>query len=256
VLNGDVLSDFDLGALVAFHHETGAEATIQLTPVPDPSAFGVVPTDESGRVTAFIEKPPAGQAPTNLVNAGCYVLEPSVLRRVETGRRVSIERETFPALVADGTLFAMSSDAYWLDTGTPQKFIDASLDVLHGRRTELSRPRAEEVTKGVFVGAHALTDGAVESPAYLGPGSKVAKGSVVSDSVIGASVEIDHGAVISGSIIMEGAVIGEGARIESSIVGPSASVGAGAKVTGCSVIRGRSRVAPGSQLASARHPSA
>src|ERR1019366_7248967 len=113
VVNGDVLTDFDVSSLVAFHTERGAEATIYLTPVPDPSAFGVVPTDGAGRVIAFIEKPPPGTAPTNLINAGTYVLEESVLGRIPGGRRVSIERETFPALVADRGLFALPSDAYW-----------------------------------------------------------------------------------------------------------------------------------------------
>ena len=118
VVNGDVLTDSDMSALIEFHRLRGAEATISLTPVDDPSAFGVVPTDEQGRVQAFIEKPPRDEAPTNLINAGTYVLEPSVLDRIPKDRRVSVERETFPALVEAGTLYALGSDAYWLDTGT------------------------------------------------------------------------------------------------------------------------------------------
>ena len=106
VVNGDVLTDLDLTALVAFHRERGAEGTIALHPVADPSAFGVVPTDDDGRVQAFVEKPPRDEAPTNEINAGTYVLEPSVLGRIPEGGRVSIERETFPAMVRDGGLFA------------------------------------------------------------------------------------------------------------------------------------------------------
>src|SRR5579863_5337094 len=106
VFNGDVLSDLDVTALVAFHHARGAEGTIALTPVEDPSAFGVVETAADGRVRAFIEKPAPGTAPTNLINAGSYVLEASVLSRIPGDRRVNIERETFPAMVADGTLYA------------------------------------------------------------------------------------------------------------------------------------------------------
>jgi mannose-1-phosphate guanylyltransferase len=140
VVNGDVLTDFDVSSLVAFHTERGAEATIYLTPVPDPSAFGVVPTDGAGRVIAFIEKPPPGTAPTNLINAGTYVLEESVLGRIPGGRRVSIERETFPALVADRGLFALPSDAYWLDTGTPEMYLQAQLDILNGSRRAARRP--------------------------------------------------------------------------------------------------------------------
>ena len=137
VVNGDVLTDLDVGALVAFHDAAGAEGTIHLTPVEDPSAFGVVPTDGDGRVEAFVEKPPPGEAPTNLINAGTYVLEPSVLGRIPAGRRVSIERETFPAMVADGGLFAMATDDYWLDAGRPDLYRQANLDVIAGRRRHI-----------------------------------------------------------------------------------------------------------------------
>ncbi|MGH9079194.1 MAG: nucleotidyltransferase family protein, partial [Acidimicrobiales bacterium] len=109
VVNGDVLTDADLSGLVDFHRQHGAEATIRLTPVEDPSAFGVVPTDDQGRVEAFIEKPSRDEAPTNLINAGAYVFEPTVLDRIPRERRVSIERETFPALVEEGTLYAEGS---------------------------------------------------------------------------------------------------------------------------------------------------
>ncbi|MGP8149637.1 MAG: NDP-sugar synthase, partial [Acidimicrobiales bacterium] len=137
VLNGDVLTEFDASALVEFHVARSAEASIALTPVADPSNFGVVPTDEAGRVIAFIEKPPLGEAPTNLINAGIYVLETSVLDRIPSGRRVSIERETFPELVSSGRLYALASDAYWLDTGRPHQYLQAQLDILWGRRVSL-----------------------------------------------------------------------------------------------------------------------
>jgi mannose-1-phosphate guanylyltransferase len=110
VVNGDVLTDLDVGRLWDFHQRCGAEGTIALTPVDDPSRYGVVPIDESGRVEAFVEKPPPGEAPTNWINAGTYVLEPTVLDRIPAGRRVSIERATFPGMVGDGSLFAMHSD--------------------------------------------------------------------------------------------------------------------------------------------------
>ncbi len=126
-MNADVLSEIDVTALVEFHRTRGAEATIALTPVEDPSFFGVVPVDESGRVKAFIEKPPAHLAPTNMINAGVYVLEPSFLRRVPTGRRVSVEREVFPALAAEGRLYALGSEALWTDMGTPAKYLEANL---------------------------------------------------------------------------------------------------------------------------------
>ncbi len=142
VVNGDVLTDADISALIDFHRTSGAEGTISLTPVDDPSAFGVVPTDADGRVEAFIEKPPRDEAPTNYINAGTYVFEPSVLDRIPGERRVSIERETFPALVEAGRLFAQGSEAYWLDTGTPDAYLRAHRDLLLGRRSSPPAPSA------------------------------------------------------------------------------------------------------------------
>ena len=134
VLNGDVLTDLDIGALLSFHQEREAEATIALQAVADPSRFGVVTTSDDGRVREFIEKPPANSSPSNTINAGTYVLNPSVIARIPDTRPVSIERETFPKMALAETLFALESDTYWLDTGTPKQFLEANLDVLHGRR--------------------------------------------------------------------------------------------------------------------------
>lgn len=255
VQNGDVLSDFDLSRLVSFHHECSAEATIQLTPVEDPSSFGVVPSDESGRVLAFIEKPPIGKAPTNLINAGCYVLEPSVLGRIPAGRRVSIERETFPELVAAGTVFALASDDYWLDTGTPEKFLQASLDILSGRRTAANAPDAPEPEPGVFVGPGAHLEGAVSAPCYVGPGAFVAEGADVAEAVLCRGASVAPGGKVSRSILMAGARVEEGAVVERSIVGPGAVVGAGARVAGLSVLAAGAEVRAGQSLDGARYPN-
>ena len=129
VVNGDVLTTLDIGELVALHKARGAEGTIALTPVEDPSRYGVVPIEADGRVIAFIEKPPREEAPSNWINAGTYVLEPSVLDRIPDGRKVSIERETFPALVAEGRLYALQSEASWVDAGTPAKCLHGRLEV-------------------------------------------------------------------------------------------------------------------------------
>jgi mannose-1-phosphate guanylyltransferase len=122
VMNGDVLTDLDVSTLVAFHRAHGAEGTLHLTPVEDPSAYGVVELDAEGRVLRFVEKPTPGTAPSNLVNAGTYVLEPSVLDRIEPLVKVSIERTVFPAMAAAGTLYAMDTDDYWIDTGRPETY--------------------------------------------------------------------------------------------------------------------------------------
>ena len=142
VCNGDVLTTLDLDALVAFHDAHEAEATIYLTQVADPSAFGVVPTRDDGEVVAFVEKPPKGRAPTNWINGGTYVLEPSVLDRIPERLTVSIERETFPRMLDEPSrLYAMASDAYWIDIGTPEKYLQAHTDVFARRARRLARAR-------------------------------------------------------------------------------------------------------------------
>ncbi|MGO9558439.1 MAG: sugar phosphate nucleotidyltransferase [Acidimicrobiales bacterium] len=255
VLNGDVLTDLDLGSILEFHRDRGGAATIALTPVADPSSFGVVPTDSEGRVTAFIEKPSPGTAPTNLINAGCYVLEPSVLDLVPRGRRVSIERETFPAMVESGALYALSSDAYWIDTGTPEKYVQASLDVLHGLRTAASLPSAPESEPGVFVDPSASVLGSVGPATFVGRGALIAEGAEIADSVISEDAVVQAGARISGSVVMAGARIGPRAMIESSIVGPGGEVGESCKVSGFSVLGASCTLQAGAILDAARFPS-
>jgi mannose-1-phosphate guanylyltransferase len=216
VVNGDVLTELDVSALVRMHRRTAAEATIALTPVEDPSGFGVVPTDETGRVTAFIEKPAPGEAPTNLINAGTYVFEPAVLERIPGGRRVSVEREIFPELVADGALYAMASDARWIDAGTPAAFIAASL---------------------AYANHHGDTD-------------------AVRNSVVGAGVSVGDGARIDGSVIFDDVAVGAGAVVRNSIVGRGARVEAGASVADLSVIGDGEVVIAGAQLSGIRLPVA
>jgi mannose-1-phosphate guanylyltransferase len=210
VVNGDVLTDLDLGALVDFHDQHGGEGSIALHQVEDPSAFGVVPTDDEGRVLAFVEKPPRDEAPTDLINAGTYVLEASVLDRIAADRKVSIEREVFPAMVDDGVLYARSGDTYWIDTGTPPKYLQAQMDLLRGVRGEPA-------------------EGVHES-------AQVAPDAVVEQSVLGPDVVVESGASVIGSVVMAGAVIGRGAAIERAIVGPRATIGIDARVDDIAVI--------------------
>jgi mannose-1-phosphate guanylyltransferase len=202
VVNGDVLTDLDVSALVGFHRQRRAEASISLTPVDDPSRFGVVPIDDEGRVLAFIEKPDPGRAPTNLINAGTYVLEPSVLERIPTGRRVSIERETFPALVAEGRLYAQASDAPWVDAGTPATYLAANLvyavdgavvgsDVVIGAGAVVER--------SVLMDRAEVCERAVVIDSLIGPGARVGTGACLTDlTVVGEDVAVEAGAVIAG----------------------------------------------------------
>ena len=143
--NGDVLTTLDLSALTRFHAESGAEATIHLTRMEDPSPFGVVPTYPDGEVKAFVEKPPRDAAPTNWINGGTYVLEPSVLDRIPVDLNVSIERETFPRMLEErGRLFAHGTDDYWIDIGTADTYLQAHADALIGKIGMPPAPQAHE----------------------------------------------------------------------------------------------------------------
>lgn len=255
VVNGDVLTDLDLSALVAFHHDRGAAATIALVPVEDPTRFGVVPTDDQGRVLAFVEKPRRHEAPTNAINAGTYVLEPDVIGRIPTGRRVSVERETFPSLVADGRLYALESDRYWLDTGTPQTYLQANFDLLSGRRGSPPAPAATEVEEGVWVLGSPTLGGEVRPCSLIGDRAEVGAGSVVRSAVIGAGAVVEAGAKVEQSVLLAGAVVEEAAVVRGSIVGPGATVGRGAVLGPTSVVGEGARVEPGAHLVDGRVPS-
>ena len=227
VVNGDVLTDLDYAWLVSEHRRLGAEATLHLIAVDDPSRFGVVATDDSGRVLEFVEKPAPGTEPTNLINAGTYVMEPSVLDRIDDGRKVSVERETFPALAADGTLFAVSTDDYWIDAGTPVAYLQASLDLIDGSRS---------------------------SEQSVHPTAQVASGAKVVRSIVGAGASVADGAVVEDSLLMAGSTVGSEASVVGSIVGQAAEVGAGARVIDGSVVGHREKVASGTEIAGATVP--
>ena len=252
VVNGDVLSDFDLGELIAFHRERGGEATIGLTPVDDPSAFGVVPTDEAGRVTAFIEKPPRDEAPTNHINAGFYVLDPAVLDRIPVDTPMSIEHEVFPPLVVDGALYALASDLYWTDTGTPPLYLQANLDYVRGLRGGSPAPHAKERAAGVWTLGASVIDGDVRPSSLIGDAAFVAGGATVEDSVIGGGARIEAGATVRHSLLLPGAVVRPGAVVEHSIIGEAAVVGAEATVTELTVVEGRATIGDGAAVAAGR----
>ena len=256
VVNGDVLCDLDLAALVRFHAESRAEATIALTPVEDPSAFGVVPTDDAGRVVAFIEKPPRDSAPTNFINAGIYVLEPSVLQRIPEGRRVSVEREIFPSLADAGALYALRSDAYWIDTGTPAAYLAVQHDILSGRRAGFVPPvdGARQVRPGVWVLGSATGAESARPPSFISTGARIAPGAHVAGSVVGSGAQIDAGAVVEGSVLFSGVRVGAEAVVSGSVVGAGAVISEHAEVTEESVVGDGTVVPAGVQVRSGRVP--
>jgi mannose-1-phosphate guanylyltransferase len=228
-VNGDVLTDLNVTKLLEFHRERGAEATIALHPVEDPSHFGVVPTEVDGRVIAFVEKPPANEAPTNLINAGTYVFEPRALDRIASEGRVSIERETFPALAAAGTLFAMADHAYWLDTGTPKFYLQANVDVLKGRNSQ-----------------HEFAD--IVEGTWRAPTSTIDPSAMISNAVIDADCVVGADVVIEDSVLLPGAVVQSGCEIRSSIIGPEAVIGSGSVLGPTCVVGAKEHVAADSRL--------
>ena len=212
VFNGDILSGVDVRAVVGEHRAAGADATLHLVRVPDPTAFGCVPTDATGRVTAFLEK--TLTPPTDQVNAGCYVFRRDVLDAIPAGRPVSVERETFPGLLAGGSrLQGHVESSYWLDLGTPASFVRGSADLVQGAAPTAALP------------------GPVGT-ALLLPGAKVASSASLTDgTTVGADVQIGEGSRVSGSVLMDGARIGDGVLVERSVIGPAATIGDDTVVT-------------------------
>jgi mannose-1-phosphate guanylyltransferase len=245
-LNGDSLREADLGELVAFHRSTGAKATILLTPVADPSRYGLVRTGADGRVETFLEKPRPEEIDTDLINAGLYVLEPEVLELIPPDRALSIEREVFPRLAAEGAVYGISLPGYWLDIGTPESYLQAHRDVLErlfptevgtalGADFTLVDPSAEvdpgaRLVPPVYVGPGAVVEAGARlgSLAVLGAGSRLAAGSVVENAIVGSRATIGAGCSVIGSIIGDDANLGAECELHNlAVVGPGASLGGG-----------------------------
>jgi mannose-1-phosphate guanylyltransferase len=252
VLNGDVLTDIDLTAELDEHERSGARVTLALHPVDDTSSYGVVPTDSEGRVEAFLEKG-EGEAPTNRINAGAYVVEREVVEGIPAGRAVSFEREVFPALVGDG-LYGFPAAGYWIDIGTPGRYLEATWDLLAGSVRSKLPPRDETgslVYEGCLLsGAHVGPQTVLGRHCSVGSDSRIER-SVLHDRVVvgadaavvesvlatrvrvGESARVRPGAVVgAGAVIGEEATIGEGARID-----PGAEIEAGASVEAGGVVK-------------------
>jgi mannose-1-phosphate guanylyltransferase len=259
MLNGDVLTDIDLGAQIAQHERTGARGTLALVPVEDPSAYGLVLTGEDGAVREFIEKPgPDQQVSTNLISAGAYVLEKEILQMVPPDRNVSIEREIWPRLVGDG-LYGFASDSYWLDIGTPQRYLQGTFDIVEGNVT--TGVGEKLACDGTSVAPDVEVRGRVIGPAVLEAGAKVADGAQVGPlAVIGRGVEVGPGSTVERSVVLAGTTIGADCELRDCIVAPDCRVGQGSRlidgamlgegvVLGAgNVVAGGARIFPGVQL--------
>ena len=229
-VNGDVLTTLDLTAQVAFHRSVGARATIALTRVDDPSAFGVVPCDADGRVIAFVEKPKREDAPTDWINAGTYVLDPTVIMAIAVETRISIERIVFPELVVERSLYAVHADDPWIDAGIPSTYLQANLDAIAGLNES--------------------------SPAgIIHPSARVSPGAMVDRSVVGAGCVIGAGSVVRRSVLLDGVIVETGAIVEDSMLGEGARIAEGAVLRGLSVVGDGAVVFAGEELVGAKIPS-
>lgn len=228
VLNGDVLSGHDLAGQVRMHQEASAAVTLHLVEVPDPSRFGCVPTDASGRVTAFLEKTP--HPVTNRINAGCYVFTRSAIDAIPAGQVVSVERQTFPELIASGALVQGFTDtSYWLDVGTPETFVRGSSDLVLGALASAAVPGP-------------CGDWLVHPGAAVDPGAKLSGGTAVS-----SGCRIGAGAQVDGSVLFDGVTVGAGATVARSAVGRDVVIGDGAVLDGV-IIGDGAQIASGNEL--------
>jgi len=239
VLNGDVLTDIDLGAEIEQHERTGAALTLALYPVDDTASYGVVPTDSEGRVEAFLEKA-EGETPTNRINAGAYVVDREVIEAIPAGRPVSFEREVFPSLVGNG-LYGYLAEGYWIDIGTPERYLESTWDLLAGRVQSKLPPRDET---GSLVDESCLVSGAHIGPqSVLGRHCSVGTDARVERSVLHDRVTVGDDAVARECVLAERVRVGRRAVIEAG-----AMAGAGATIGDDAVIGAGARLDPGAEV--------
>jgi mannose-1-phosphate guanylyltransferase len=234
MLNGDVLTDIDVSAQLRAHERSGARATLALYPVEDPSAYGLVRLAEDRSVTEFVEKPSADQIDTNHISAGVYVLEKPVLDLLAKGEPASIERDVFPALVGSG-LFGHVSHGYWKDIGTPERYLEATFDILEG---SVATSVAERMGS-----TYVWTDDEVDNAGRIVPAALVEAGCTIGEGArVGGRAVLEHGVeigaetTVESAVVMRGAKIGAHCTLRGCIVGPGATVGDHCVIDGTSVI--------------------
>ena len=216
VLNGDVLCDLDLTAQIEQHEGTGARATIALDPVKDPTGSGRVHRHDDGEITEFLEKPEPDQVDTDEINAGAYLLERSVLDEIPPDQNVSIEREVFPKLIGN-SLYGIRQEGYWIDIGTPDRFLEANWDILEGRVETIHGGFDEP--KMVGEGCEVSPGAELRSPCVIGRGSRIGDGAVIERSVLLDGCTIEEGAVVRNSILSAGVTVGGGTELDGEVIG-------------------------------------
>src|SRR5271154_5685536 len=230
MLNGDVLTDIDLTSQIAQHEASGAVATLALVPVADPSAYGLVILEEDHSVREFLEKPSSDRIESNLISAGAYVLEREVLELVPPDRNVSIEREVWPRLVGEG-LYGFPSEGYWLDIGTPARYLQGTFDIIEGNVQTAVRERLG--SDWLAIDDEAQVQGRVIPPAVLERGVHIAEGAHVGSlAVLAQDVSIGVGSTVERSVVLDGAQIGEDCKLRDCIIAAGCHVGARTQISG------------------------
>lgn len=259
MLNGDIFTDLDITAMIEHHRERKAKATIALTPVDDPTSYGLVETEARGRITQFLEKPSPSQVTTNMINAGTYVLEPDILAQIPPQTKVSIEREVFPLLLEQGKpVYAYPSPAYWIDTGTPEKYLQLHRDLLSGRSSQYTPASTGEVVIGEHSDIHptARIKGPViignnctigrntrlTGPVVIGSGGKILEDTVIEESIIWRNVELGQRVNLRNSTIADNCCLTGDNTIEDSVLGDNVTV-----ARGCNLEPG-SKIWPGTTV--------
>jgi len=244
VLNGDIFFDINLQEVMNFHRQRGAAITIALTPVEDPTAYGVVETDSNGRIQRFLEKPSWDQVTTHNINAGIYVFEEEVLERIPPNQPYSVERALYPKALEDGVpMYGFASEHYWIDIGTHEKYLRAHCDALTGK-IKVEMPGAQK-SAGVWVGADSrIADGAtIEPPVVIGRSCQIASGAHIGPLVVlGDEVKVDEGAQVAESVVWSGTRLGADARLRQCILGRHCVVQPGARVEGLTAFEDKSVV--------------
>ena len=243
VFNGDILTSLDLKSVIETHRSREAVATLVLTPVDDPTAYGLVESDDEGRIHRFLEKPSMDEITCNTINAGVYVLEPSVLEHMPKGKPCSFERELFPTLLErDEPMYSVVTDSYWIDIGTPSKYLEVHRDILTGKFRSPEIPSngfdRDNLPKGAFV----------DETSIIGEGMTIRENARIENSVIGSNCKIDAGAHILDSVIWSGNTIDADARVSGTLMGRGCYIGRAAVLSPGTVLGGKAVVTDYSSL--------
>ncbi len=215
VLNGDILCDLDLSAQIEQHERTGARGTLALYPVADPTGYGLIHRQKDGEIAQFLEKPEPDEIDTDEINAGAYLLESSVLDQIPPDRAVSIEREVFPQLVGGG-LYGIRLEGYWIDIGTPERYLAANWDILEGRVETVTR--VDDPTM-VAAGCEISSSAELRPPCVVGPDSRIGAGAVIERSVLLDGCVVEDDATVVKSILSTGVTVEPGAQLDGMVIG-------------------------------------